>query len=45
MEWRPGGFLAWMGAKAWVAVISRVPVGYADGTGFHDGKPVVLVEC
>ncbi len=42
LEWRPTGFLFRILAKVWEAIISRVPVGYEDGTGFHHGVAAVL---
>ena len=36
-DWHPVGFLVCIVTKVWEAVLSRVPVGYEDATGFHHG--------
>jgi hypothetical protein len=37
MKWHPTGFLVRLVAKVGEAIVSRVPVGYEDATGFHFG--------
>jgi hypothetical protein len=36
-KWHPAGFLVRMAATIRQAIISQVPVGYEDETGFHFG--------
>jgi len=39
MGWHPARHLVRIFAKVWEAILSRVPVGHEDATGYHYGEP------